>query len=257
MGAYFQHEPNVRTYYTNAEPVSRKVTREEEALIFSRYAVSGDKTEIVNAYVCWALNLARRHLGSIPATIRDRPGCSEDEAISAANLGLVEAIDKFDVSKGKRFSYYASFWIQKRLRLLHLQQHTVRVPENVVDSFCAMKRLERDGLDDEEIRDQLDLTSEGLSVLRELPSHGNTKEFDSETHSTLHDAQAEHEHSEMVERLKQARRKLAPVYRRVLRSKFDLGLYESEIASAEGVSIDTIRRRIQRALLKLRCYLDC
>lgn len=247
-----------RTYYTHTilSP-PRKISIEEEREIFARYVVSQDKTEIVNAYLHWALDMARKSMGSTPDSVRQRPGCSEDDAISAANLGLVEAIDRFDVAKGRRFSYFASFWISKRLRLLRLQQHTVRVPEGVVDDFCAMKRLERDGVQDDEIAVALGLTSAGLAVLRELPTRGNTCAFDPDFHDSPHEESHASEKTEMLLRLKTAREKLSPLNRRLIRWRFDLSLSEVEMAKREGVSVDTIQRRLKKAMLKLRCYLDC
>lgn len=101
--------------------------------------------------------------------------CHKQDLISEGNIGLMEAVDRFDHMKGISFAFYANFWIRQRI-LAYLNQKVdiVRLPTIVNQRIRKMNILKEDFYvkygrypDDEEICEMLDIKQRSLKVTKE------------------------------------------------------------------------------------------
>ena len=91
------------------------------------------RQELCNANLRLVVSIAKRHMGR---------GLSFMDLIQEGNIGLLKAVDKFDASKGCRFSTHASWWIQQAIsRAISNTGRTVRIPAHLVETINKMKRI--------------------------------------------------------------------------------------------------------------------
>lgn len=114
------------------------LSAEEEIELANRIA-KGDqsaKNELVEANLRLVVSLARHYQGC---------GLSYQDLIQEGNIGLIKAAEKFDVSKGFRFSTYASWWIKQALsRAIADQSRTIRIPVHMTENINKFKKIERE-----------------------------------------------------------------------------------------------------------------
>lgn len=114
------------------------LSAEEEIELANRIA-EGDqsaKNELVEANLRLVVSLARHYQGC---------GLSYQDLIQEGNIGLIKAAEKFDVSKGFRFSTYASWWIKQALsRAIADQSRTIRIPVHMTENINKFKKIERE-----------------------------------------------------------------------------------------------------------------
>lgn len=111
-------------YYPSGVPDMLSMTADEEKALFVAYSKRKTKKvreQLVRKYLCWSFKLANKMCG---------PRLEPDDAISAANVGLMEALETFDVSKGSRFTTHSYFVIRRHLiealvgtYPVHISQH--------------------------------------------------------------------------------------------------------------------------------------
>lgn len=115
----------------------KMLTAEEECELATRVA-AGDmeaKNKLVEANLRLVVSLARHYQGC---------GLSYQDLIQEGNIGLIKAVDKFDLSKGFRFSTYASWWIKQALsRAIADQSRTIRIPVHMTENINKFKKIER------------------------------------------------------------------------------------------------------------------
>ena len=114
------------------------LSADEEIKLAHRIA-EGDqsaKNELVEANLRLVVSLARHYQGC---------GLSYQDLIQEGNIGLIKAAEKFDVSKGFRFSTYASWWIKQALsRAIADQSRTIRIPVHMTENINKFKKAERE-----------------------------------------------------------------------------------------------------------------
>lgn len=111
----------------------------DEEVKLARRITEGDqsaKNELVEANLRLVVSLARHYQGC---------GLSYQDLIQEGNIGLIKAAEKFDVSKGFRFSTYASWWIKQALsRAIADQSRTIRIPVHMTENINKFKKTERE-----------------------------------------------------------------------------------------------------------------
>lgn len=113
------------------------LTNEEEAELADRIA-EGDpeaKATLAEANLRLVVSIAKRYVGR---------GMLFLDLIQEGNIGLMKAVEKFDVTKGYKFSTYATWWIRQAItRAIADQARTIRVPVHMVETINKLARVER------------------------------------------------------------------------------------------------------------------
>lgn len=111
----------------------------EKELELAEKIAHGDieaRNELVSANLRLVVSLAKRYQGC---------GMSFQDLIQEGNIGLMKAAEKFDASKGFRFSTYAAWWINQTIgRALADQSKAIRVPVHMTENINKLRRLSRD-----------------------------------------------------------------------------------------------------------------
>ncbi len=114
-------------------------TPEKEIEIFRKYKKTKDlelRNEIMNANLRLVINIAKRYAYS---------GLSFLDIIQEGNLGLMYAIDKFDVDKGYKFSTYATWWIRQAItRAIGNTARMIRIPVHTIEKILKIKHARND-----------------------------------------------------------------------------------------------------------------
>lgn len=114
------------------------ISAEKELELAERIA-HGDieaRNELVSANLRLVVSLAKRYQGC---------GMSLQDLIQEGNIGLMKAAEKFDASKGFRFSTYAAWWINQTIgRALADQSKAIRIPVHMTENINKLRRLSRD-----------------------------------------------------------------------------------------------------------------
>ncbi|MEM9654982.1 MAG: sigma-70 family RNA polymerase sigma factor, partial [Actinomycetota bacterium] len=111
--------------------------RNEEQRVLRRQVADGDRArqELTSANLRLVVSIAKRHVGR---------GVPILDLVQEGNLGLMRAVQKFDYTKGFKFSTYATWWIRQAItRAIADQSRTIRVPVHMVESINKVLRAQR------------------------------------------------------------------------------------------------------------------
>ena len=141
--------------------------RADQCIDLERVAEDGTraKNHLLEANLRLVVSLAKRYTGR---------GMLFLDLIQEGNLGLIRAVEKFDYTKGYKFSTYATWWIRQAItRAMADQARTIRIPVHMVEAISTLARVQRQMLQDlgreptpGELADELDLTPEKLTEVQ-------------------------------------------------------------------------------------------
>ncbi|MBO4651068.1 MAG: RNA polymerase sigma factor RpoD [Clostridiales bacterium] len=257
----------VRMYLKEIGKVPLLTAEQEQEL--AQRMLEGDedaKSQLIEANLRLVVSIAKRYLGR---------GMQFLDLIQEGNLGLIKAVDKFDHSKGFKFSTYATWWIRQAItRAIADQARTIRIPVHMVETINRLVREQRALIQElgreptvEEIAERMNLSVEKVREIQKISQEPVSlekpigEEEDSHLGDFIPDDDAmspadQVAYTLLKEQLLDAMKGLTAREEKVLRLRFGLDDGRQRTLEEVGKEFNVTRERIRqieaKALRKLR-----
>ena len=264
------NESNVLELYLKDINKVPLLTREEETSLAIE-AAKGNKAakdKIVNANLRFVVNIAKKY---------QNHGLDLTDLISEGNIGLLVAIDRFDVTKGYHFISYAVWWIrQSILKAICEKSRSIRLPlnranelvriEHARKSVVGNKTIEQEltevaemlNMDKDHVREMINISREMISLDAELSTPENDK---TSVGDFIEDTQSEKPEDKVVndslkEEINNVLHTLKPNEENVLRLRFGLNgekpMSLKEVGDVCNLTKERIRQIEKHAILRMQ-----
>ncbi len=241
-------------------------TVERRRLIRQVQAGQRAKSDLIQANLRLVVSIAKRYAGR---------GMQFLDLIQEGNLGLMRAVDKFDYTKGFKFSTYATWWIRQAItRAIADQARTIRIPVHMVESMNRVLRIQRQmhqdlereptldelaaqaGLDVERVREILRISQDPLSLDSPIGEEDDSNLADVIADSTAEAPADAATRRMLVRAVEEALSELSEREQEVVKMRY--GLIDGQAKTLEevgrefGVTRERIRQIEAKTLAKLR-----
>ena len=263
----FSTDDPVRMYLKEIGKVAL-LTQDEETVLAKQMAEGNEnaKRRMTEANLRLVVSIAKRYVGR---------GMLFLDLIQEGNLGLIKAVEKFDYTKGYKFSTYATWWIRQAItRAIADQARTIRIPVHMVETINKTIRVSRQLLQElghdpsaEEIAKEMDMPVDKVRDILKIAQEPVSLEtpIGEEEDSHLGDFIPDEDASEpseaasfslLREQLEEVLDTLAPREKKVLELRFGIVDGRTRTLEEVGKEFNVTRERIRqieaKALRKLR-----
>jgi len=264
----YDGENSLSMYLKEINKVALLTRAEEEK--YARLAAQGNqaaKDRLVAANLRFVVNVAKKY---------QNQGLALDDLISEGNIGLINAIERFDVDKGYHFISYAVWWIrQSILKAICEKSRTIRLPLNRANELVQIEKMRKEmfsergqepedrelarrlGMNEAQVRDLLDISREMISLETPVYTDRDTSTLGDFLEDGSHlSPEGETLRSTLKEDLNEALETLSEKESKILELRFGLNdkqpLSLKEIGEKFNLTKERIRQIEKKALQKLQ-----